>query len=41
MEREEAEKVELQAYVDREAVTKDGFRIELAADIGTVQGPPA
>ncbi|MFD0694471.1 phosphoenolpyruvate--protein phosphotransferase [Paenibacillus sp. GCM10027628] len=35
--RDEAEKAELQAYVELEAVTKDGFRVELAANIGTVE----
>ncbi|WP_248929606.1 phosphoenolpyruvate--protein phosphotransferase [Paenibacillus hamazuiensis] len=37
LEREEAERVELAAYAAREAVTKDGFRVELAANIGTVE----
>lgn len=37
MQRDEAEKAELLAYVDRDAVTKDGFRVELAANIGTVE----
>lgn len=35
--RDEAEKAELLAYVERDAVTKDGFRVELAANIGTVE----
>jgi phosphoenolpyruvate-protein phosphotransferase (PTS system enzyme I) len=37
MEREEAERTLLAAYARREAVTLDGFRIELAANIGTVE----
>ena len=36
-EREESEWADLKAYADREAVTKDGFRVELAANIGTVE----
>ncbi|MDQ0892190.1 phosphotransferase system enzyme I (PtsI) [Paenibacillus sp. V4I9] len=37
MQRDEEEKAELLAYVERDAVTKDGFRVELAANIGTVE----
>jgi phosphotransferase system enzyme I (PtsI) len=37
MQREEAERADLQAFVNREAVTKDGFRVELAANIGTIE----
>ncbi|MFB0840642.1 phosphoenolpyruvate--protein phosphotransferase [Paenibacillus oleatilyticus] len=35
--REESEWADLKAYANRAAVTKDGFRVELAANIGTVE----
>ncbi|GMX65339.1 phosphoenolpyruvate--protein phosphotransferase [Paenibacillus elgii] len=35
--REESEWADLKAYANRAAVTKDGFQVELAANIGTVE----